>query len=395
LAHCQCNQHPTVADAGADGDADADTDSDIDIDIVGDTDVEGDVEQDAEYPGLCDGAGPPWPWPPCNDEPNPPDCCPACRRLTCRELVSTANNAADIWGDLVVFIQTTDIAMVDLRTGEDRLVFESQNFSYLGPAISSRYVVARRLRRGDDGYEEAIVARRLDDLSGPEIVVEDSYLQDMYGRIRIYDQWVVWQRSTPPSHDNRALYLHNIETGEQRILDQHVPGHGYRSPGIWGDRVVWGQYDSVEGETLVEHRISTNTTRDVISDRALRPMYSVSVWEHYAVFNHQPEGYGVDWNVMLVDLDTGEVRQITPSDSRQDQGYIHGGRVIWTDFRGAEDEYPAGMHIYVYSLRTGREYVINPSSIGGANPLIFDRNVVWGGVWEGHGGVFVTRIGDI
>jgi hypothetical protein len=291
--------------------------------------------------------------------------------------------------------------MVDLRTGEDRLVFDSARvddnsyYNYFQPSVSTQYVIAgkRLWTRYPLEVRELIVARRLDDLSGPEIVVEDSHPQDSYGYIQVYDQWAIWQRSTPPSHDNRALYLHNIETGEQRVLDQHVRGHGFRCPGIWGDRVAWGQYDSVKGETLVEHRISTNTTRDVVSDIALRPMYDVSVWEHYAVFNHQPD-YG-DWNVMLVDLDTGEVRQISPSGSRQDQAYLHGGRVIWTDFRGAEDEYPAGMHIYVYSLRTGLEYVIDPSSRGGSEPLIFGQTVVWAAEYEGFGGIFVTRIGDI
>jgi hypothetical protein len=69
--------------------------------------------------------------------------------------------------------------------------------------------------------------------------------------------------------------------------------------------------------------------------------------------------------------------------------------VIWTDYRGSDDVYPAGMHIYIYSLRTGREYVLNPSARGGCEPLIFGQNVIWEGDWEGHGGPWVTRIGDI
>jgi hypothetical protein len=397
LASCQCNQRPadvgvdTDADANGDANADSDIDIDIDIDIVGDPDVEGDAEPDAEVPGLCDGAGPAWSWPPCNDEPNPPDCCSSCRRLTCRDMVTTASGCADIWGDLVVFGHTGNIAMVDLRTGEDSLVFESRTFIYLEPAISSRYTVARSLYREPEGYREAIVARRLDDLSGPEIVVEDRGF-DRHTYVAIYDEWAVWKLL--PVGEEPVLILHNIETGEQRVLDQYRSGHGAHAPGIWGDRVVWGQYDEVKGETLVEHRISTNTTRDVLTDPALEPMYSVSVWENYAVFNHQP--YFSDWNAMLVDLDTGEVRQITPSGSNQDQARINGGRVIWTDFRGSSGGGPPGMHIYVYSLRTGREYVVNPSARGSSEPLIFGQNVVWGGDWEGYNGPpWVTRIGDI
>jgi hypothetical protein len=393
------------ADAGLGTDTDiaADADSTVDGDETteSDADVAADAEPDVEVPGLCDGADSAWPWPACSDDPNPPDCCSACQKLTCRELATTQR----IWEDFVVLNDRSEIAMVDLRTGEDRLVLEREHDGgnvndYFEPAISSRYIVAGRYSGSfpyhGEGISEAIVARRLDDLSGPVIIVEDSYPEDSYTYIQVYDQWAIWQRSTP--HYRQAmLVLHNIETGEQRILDgfgsDSLPGHHFRAPGIWGDRVAWGRIDSVNGETLMEHRISTSTTRAVLSDRALLPMYTVSVWEHYAVFNHQPSGG--DWNVMLVDLDTGEVRQISPSGSRQDQGYIQGGRVIWTDFRGAEDEYPAGMHIYIYSLRTGREYVLNPSARGGSEPLIFGQTVIWNGEWNGFGGPWVTRIGDI
>ena len=73
---------------------------------------------------------------------------------------------------------------------------------------------------------------------------------------------------------------------------------------------------------------------------------------------------------------------------------MHNGRVVWTDYRGAVP--PAGMHTYIYSLRTNREYVLNPSWIGAANPMIFDRYVLWDGqTADGVGGTWVTRIGDI
>jgi beta propeller repeat protein len=301
-------------------------------------------------------------------------------------MVTTASGSADIWGDLVVFHWRAKIAMVNLRTGEDRLVFESGNHAYFMPAVSSHYVVARKSFREPDRWVDDVVARSLDDLSGPEILLGDLERQNGIAVINIYEEWVTWLRF-PPTTGVDELVLFNIETGEERILDVSYPGHGIRAGGIWGDRVVWGQRDEIKGETLVEHRISTNTTRDVLTDPSLAPMLSTSVWEHYAVFNHQP--YFNDWNAMLVDLDTGEVRQITPSGSNQDQARINGGRVIWTDFR-------TGIHVYVYSLRTGQEYIINPSARGSSEPLIFGQNVVWGGDWEGYNGPpWVTRIGDI
>ncbi len=291
---CTCTPNDGTSDSGRDadfGDTDANIDGDGEIQDSGEVDA----ESDAEEPELCRGAGPPWSWPPCNDEPNPPDCCPSCRRLTCREMVSSSRDAASIWGDRVVFNYKSHIAMVDLNTGEDRLVFEKHHevdyyINYGHPVISSKYIVADRIHQPInprvDEIREAIVARRLDELDGPDILVEDGGTDD-YGFIRIYEEWVVWQRNAD-SGDERALYLHNIETGEQRVLDRTSRDHGFRAPGIWGDRVVWGTRDAIKGETLVEHRISTNTTRDILSDPALEPMYGTSVWENYAVFNHQP-----------------------------------------------------------------------------------------------------------
>lgn len=121
-------------------------------------------------------------------------------------------------------------------------------------------------------------------------------------------------------------------------------------------------------------------------------MYQSSVWEHYAVFNRQPSGE--QWDAYLVDLDTGEVQQIGSSSSNQDEAKIQGGRVIWTDYRGSGPH--LGMHIFIYSLRTRREYVLNPSGRAGSGPMIFDRYVVWDGLTEeGVEGIWATRIGDI
>jgi hypothetical protein len=120
---------------------------------------------------------------------------------------------------------------------------------------------------------------------------------------------------------------------------------------------------------------------------------SVRIWDHYVVYNPQPSRRGF-WEVFLVDLDTGEARVISPSDANKDQASIHNGRVIWTNYRGSDSH--LGMHINIYSIRTGLEYVLNPSTRISSNPLIFDRNVVWHGVTaEGVRGYWVTRIGDI
>ena len=233
-----------------------------------------------------------------------------------------------------------------------------------------------------------VVAREVEDRSDTEIELEATNPLEIYS-VDVHGEWASWRRRAPEA-EHLELVLHNIMTGEQRVLDVGREGVVVYGGRLWGDRVVW----STSQGALKEHRISTGVTREVLREPRLAPMYYVSVWDHYAAFNH--ESYSAPWTVYLVDLDTAEVRPISPADSRQDQPHLHGGRVVWTDFRGGGGP-GGGMHVYVYSIATGREYLLNPSAPGGSEPRIFDRTVLWQGraAPDLHGGIWVTRIGDV
>jgi hypothetical protein len=408
LAHCLCNNRPADGDADGDTDADADSDTDsdsdadadagedadIDIDIVGDSDVdEKDAEFEAEAMELCgEDDRPFWSFRPydCPPYERPRDCCASCQQLTCRD----AAIFPDIWGDLVAYQSAASVAMVDLSTGEDRIVFpsriinENQSISYLDSSISSRYIVARRVEifHAEDEVLEAVVARSLTDLDGPEIVLDDSD-QEISG-FDICEEWVVWSRRLHSTGIKERI-LQNLETGEQRIIIRENGEYSTSLPSIWGDRVAWG----VNGERIEEYRISMGETRVAFeAPPGMQRVQHVRIWDRYAIYN--PVSFHVPWEVILVDLDTGEARVLSPSDGNKEQASIHSGRVIWTDFGGAGPH--LGMHIHIYSLHTDREYVLNPSARAGADPVIFDRTVVWSGLTdEGVDGIWVTRIGDI
>lgn len=182
----------------------------------------------------------------------------------------------------------------------------------------------------------------------------------------------------------RELVLQNIETGERHALDETDSGSIY-SYGVWGDRVVW----STAGGFLKEYRISTGESRVVLEDRDLEAIRYVSVWEGYATFMSEHTRSPGGWMVYLVDLETDELRPLTPESGRADQPLIRNGRVVWTDFR-------AGRNVYVHSLRTGRDYVLNPSGVG-SEPVMWDRTIVWQGLpsTDARSDLWVTRIGDI
>jgi hypothetical protein len=398
LAHCTCNQHPPNANADGDTEADvdadagADTDSDIDFDAIGDRDPDPDIDivdttdfDDSDFgtiDELCGDNLPELTWHPseCPEYMQPPDCCASCRPLTCRD----SHYIYNIWENLVVYQQRSSIFLLDLNTGVDSLFLESHReggyqHTYDRAAISSRHVILRKMLTDLTTYEltQQVVVVPLDDLSRREIVLDT---HDSIGYPQIYGDWACWGRDREDGI--RELALMNIETREERVLDDESGGAMFFGGDVWDDRVVWAMGFGV----LKEHRISTGVTRTVISNPELGPVL-VSVWDHYAVFRN--ERSGSPYNVFLVDLETNEYRSISPSLFEQDQPEIYDGRVVWTDLRW-------GTHILIYSIRTGRQYELNPSAIHGSEPRIFDRTVLWQGQTAGApGGIWVTRIGDI
>lgn len=403
---CQCSSQ-TVDDSGI-VDADRiDSGSDADLDVGQESDgncdcpdadlvIVGDADPDVDNLGLCRDVGEPWTWHPegCPEYTQPRDCCASCRQLICQDM----DSARDIWGDWVVYEAEASVGIVDLSTGESRTVFRRVinedppgGFGYLDPVISSRYVVAWRQEyvsiSGEILIRESVVARSLHDLSGPEIIL-DASLEQHITSIDVYDEWVVWSRRLTPAGDKERI-VQNIETGEQRIILRD-PHNTTTIPAIWGDRVVWG----ANGNLLREYRISTEETRTAYSaSPEMQPIGSVRIWGHRVIYNPQPSGRGT-WDIILVNIDTSEARWVTPPDSNQDQPSIHNGRIVWTDFREAGSH--TGMHVYIYSLSTGREYVLNPSGRAGSEPLIFNQNLVWNGVSADNvGGIWVTQIGNI
>jgi hypothetical protein len=225
--------------------------------------------------------------------------------------------------------------------------------------------------------DEAVVMLDLGDPSQREIVLDT---HDAIGYPQIYGDWACWGRDREDGV--REFAFMNIETREERVLDDESEGARFFGGDIWGDRVVWAMGYGV----LKEHRISTGVTRTVIDDRSLS-IHLVSLWDRYAVFRN--EGSGSWRNVFLVDLETGEHHAISPSRFEQDQPDINDGRVVWTDLR-------SGTHIFVHSMRSGRQYMLNPSAVHGSEPRIYSRTILWQGRTEGApGGIWVTRIGDI
>lgn len=396
---CNCDSgHPTpdtdVNDSDR-NDSDQDRTSDADPETNDADPDEADADpDDADRPDdgtiseLCGEEGPAWSWHPfeCPELDPPADCCSSCIRLTCREL----SGMPEMWEDLVAYQTRGSVGLVNLTKGTDVLIFPGfrkgdEGYTYFTSSIGSEYVTASKIFWKNDTIDfTQIVARHHSKTDSPEILVDDTPQSDVWST-DVYGSWVVWRR-TPDATKIFEIVLKNIETEEFRVLDDESEiGVDLYAVSIWGDRVVW----SDSRGRLKEHRISTSTTREVLTDMGFT-MSSVSVWENYAVFTQTTSH---PWQVYLVDLDTSDVRRVSPSTSEQESSFLHGGRVVWSDYRGSTGG-PAGMHVYVYSIENDREYVLNESARGGTNPKIFDRTIIWNGGPEPEG-LWVTRIADI
>lgn len=121
-----------------------------------------------------------------------------------------------------------------------------------------------------------------------------------------------------------AQYLstYNLRTREKaRVLE--VPADRiFEPPATDGNRVVWASLDCNEAEQ-----------------------------------QPPPKNQGIlNWDVFLLDLSTGEVRQITTDEYAQVHPAVSGDTVVWLDRRhGIGEQYPYPYDVYAYDLRTGEE----------------------------------------
>ena len=119
----------------------------------------------------------------------------------------------------------------------------------------------------------------------------------------------------------------------------------YGTPAIHGNRVVWASVDRDEYESL---RSLT---------KVLLP----------------------NWDIFLLELDTGEVRQITTEEHAQTRPRVFGDTVVWLDARHDDDYFnPRRFDVYAYDLSTGQETRLTSTTSAEDNDLSISGNlVVW------------------
>ena len=221
------------------------------------------------------------------------------------------------------------------------------------------------------------------DITGPPIGdLKAVLLTDRGVTPEISGDFVVW---LDPSLTERGIKLLDLQTGVQRPLSSGV--RDVQLPAISGDKVVWILFDqeTVESEDFFflgdvvladiasgqeVHLTDTPDMReqfpDISGDRA--------VWEvHRLVEVDGTERLSIQ--IFLLDLATGEGRQISNGPGAHQQPAISGDRIVWQRFHRLISEVD-GSDMLMFDLSTGETTPLVVGGLQGSADISGDR-VVW------------------
>ncbi len=148
----------------------------------------------------------------------------------------------------------------------------------------------------------------------------------------------------PPS--TKYVTIYNLRSREAtRVFEVPMDRLAYGAPAIHGNRVVWASVDRDEYESL-------------------RSLTKVPL---------------PNWDIFLLEIDTGEVRQITTEGHAQKWPMVFGDTVAWLDARHDDDYFnPRRFDVYVYNLSTGQETRLTSTTSAEDHALAISGDmVVW------------------
>jgi beta propeller repeat protein len=141
------------------------------------------------------------------------------------------------------------------------------------------------------------------------------------------------------------LSTYNLNSHEKkRVLE--IPDSRFVSePSIYEDKIVWA---SVDKDAWLQHGLSSTM---------------------------KPEP---NWDVFILDLTTGVVKQLTTEEHAQMTPRIYGDTVIWLDARNQDtDKLPFSYDIFAYDLKTDEETRITANTTANHQLAISGSLVVW------------------
>ena len=167
----------------------------------------------------------------------------------------------------------------------------------------------------------------------------------------------------------------------------------YSPQSIWGDTFVAGEYvfgDGLEEQYVTAYNLQTREQQRLVEIPLDYRFEEPSIYEDKVVWSsyyfsqefrmsQQKDFDTLNWDVFLLDVKTGEIRQITTDEHVQRSPRIYGDTIVWLDNRDeVYEKYPHHYDVYAYSLKTGEERrITTTNSITAYDLAISGSMVVW------------------
>lgn len=298
-----------------------------------------------------------------------------------------------IWGDLVVWEDyraansedfISDIYLVDLGSGVERRLTRDPT-DQEEPAIWEHRVVWTDGRRSDEGGAQYDIYL-FDVRTGEETRLTTD--EGLVWKPDIHGDRVVWwdQRSDPEG----GIYLLDLSTSTRTQITSKGG-----APRIWGDRVVWTEgrgCSSVFGcrNEVMVYDIRTGLVEQLTDRHSIKE--EVSIWEHRVVWSERgrhSDGSLDDWDIHMLELGAGPDVALAESDRPEIKPRIFGDLVVWLEQFG--DHGADGTFLTVLDLSNGEL-----RRLGGAGhqdwPAIHERQLVWADARSGDSEIYAARI---
>jgi TolB protein len=197
------------------------------------------------------------------------------------------------------------------------------------------------------------------------------------------------------------LSTYNLKTREKKQVLEIPASRFAAEPSIYENKIVWASVDKDEFMRYgLSSKIEPPPNYDVfLLDLATGEVRQLTTEEHAQMYpriyadtvvwldarNQEADKLPMYYDVLAYDLRTDEETRITANNTANHQLAISGSLLAWSDMRHADmsivshpDNFPGyNSEIYVYDLATGQERRITSSPLPDQSPDIDGGHIVW------------------
>lgn len=210
--------------------------------------------------------------------------------------------------------------------------------------------------------------------------------------------WInIWaERKMENRQRKDTIYLMSLPGNETQVLSQ-TPGNHHTYP--FHPILSLSHNSLVSTEILVDNiflcTLSTQDERQITTDGSVgnldeeRKNENPNIDDERVVWaKKKPYGTAGDFDIVMMNISTGIQRDICTRNADQNDPYISGSRIVWTDERNE----PYGGDIYLFDLDTNQEMPVCTDSGLQKYPKIYNNTIIWRDYREGGPAVYLYNL---